>query len=285
MEGPPTLPLHEVYYVTADNTTALAAAWATYAPQNDAFMHGLDPQFQTFRSAGAAFPDFRGANRARYACLRSTYTGAIADMSPGTKDAAKTLKEAGEAFHTCLLTGLQARNIPIHYDTSATALRTNDAGDVTGVTAVRDGQPIMYHARRAVLITSGGYEYNPRMRKAFLDGPGKEGWAFYGSPANTGNGIRMALKIGAALAKIGSVAGRVICAIPERRLGLKIGLNTSSVGKPHAIVVDNHGRRYAAERRITKDPSRYIFYKEALQFDTVTLTYPRIPSWMILTRH
>jgi 3-oxosteroid 1-dehydrogenase len=143
----------------------------------------------------------------------------------------------------------------------------------------------MYHARRAVLFTSGGYEYNPRMRKAFLDGPGKEGWAFYGSPANTGNGIRMALKIGAALAKIGSVAGRVICAIPERRLGLKIGLNTSSVGKPHAIVVDNHGRRYAAERRITKDPSRYIFYKEALQFDTVTLTYPRIPSWMILTRH
>jgi len=73
----------------------------------------------------------------------------------------------------------------------------------------------------------------------------------------------------------------VICAIPERRLGLKIGLHTSSVGKPHAIVVDNHGRRYAAERRITKDPSRYIFYKEALQFDTVTLTYPRIPSWMI----
>src|SRR5438094_9628130 len=109
--------------------------------------------------------------------------------------------------------------------------------------------------RRAVLITSGGYAYNPRMRKAFLDGPGKEGWAFYGSPANTGDGIRMALKIGAALSKIGSVAGRVICAIPERRSGLKIGLNTSSVGKPHAIVVDHHGRRYAAERRITKDPS------------------------------
>jgi hypothetical protein len=39
---------------------------------------------------------------------------AIADMSPGTKDAAKTLKEVGEAFHTCLLTGVQARHIPIH---------------------------------------------------------------------------------------------------------------------------------------------------------------------------
>ena len=49
-------------------------------------------------------------------------------MSPGTKDAAKTLTEAGEAFHTCLLTGVQARNIPIHYETSATALRTNALG-------------------------------------------------------------------------------------------------------------------------------------------------------------
>jgi succinate dehydrogenase/fumarate reductase flavoprotein subunit len=260
---------------------ALAAAWATYAPQNDAFMRRLDPHFQTFRSAGAAFPDFPGADRAQYACLRSTYTGTIAEASPDTKDAVKTLKEAGEAFHTCLLTGVRARNIPIHYETAATALRTNDDGMVTGVVAVRHGQRLAYHARRAVIITSGGYEYNPRMRKAFLDGPGKEGWAFYGSPANTGDGIRMALKIGAALSKIGSVAGRVICAVPERRQGLKIGFNTSAVGKPHAIVVDNHGQRYAAERRITKDPSRYIFYKEALQFDTVTLTYPRIPSWMI----
>jgi len=261
----------------------LAHAWATYAPQNEAFMRGLDPQFKTFSSAGAAFADFPGAERSGYACLRSTYIGEAyeAGQTSGTKDAAKPLKESGEAFHTCLLTGVQARNIPIHYDTAAQSLRVDDDGAVTGVEALQNGQRIIYHARRAVIITCGGYEYNIRMRKAFLDGPGKEGWAFYGSPANTGDGIRMALKLGAALSKVGSVAGRVICAIPERRHGLKIGLNTSSVGKPNEIVVDNLGRRYAAERRITKDPSRYIFYKEALQFDTVTLTYPRIPSWMI----
>ena len=267
----------------------LAHAWATYAPQNEAFMRGLDPQFKTFSSAGAAFPEFPGADRAGYACLRSTYVGTEyeAGQIGSTKDAAKSQKEAGEAFHTCLLTGVQSRNIPIHYETAAQSLRrSNDGNDgddgvVTGVEAVCNGQRIIYHARRAVIITCGGYEYNIRMRKAFLDGPGKEGWAFYGSPANTGDGIRMALKIGAALCKVGSIAGRVICAIPERRHGLKIGLNTSSVGKPNEIVVDNLGRRYAAERRITKDPSRYIFYKEALQFDTVTLTYPRIPSWMI----
>ncbi len=261
----------------------LAHAWATYAPQNEAFMRALDPQFKTFSSAAAAFPQFPGADKAKYACLRSTYMGVQYDaaLAGVTKDAAKPLKESGEAFHTCLLTGVQSRKIPIHYDTTAQKLLVNEEGTVTGIEAEHHGQRVIYHARRAVIITSGGYEYHPRMRKAFLDGPGKEGWAFYGTPANTGDGIRMALKIGAALSKIASVAARVICAIPVRRHGLKLGLNTSAVGKPNEIVVDNQGQRYAAERRITKDPSRYIFWKEALHFDTVTLSYPRIPSWMI----
>jgi 3-oxosteroid 1-dehydrogenase len=260
----------------------LAELWALYAPQNTAFMQGLDPAFQAVVSAGVAFPEFPGAAGCGYAVVRSTYTGlydedAIAGRS---KEAAKSAKQSGEAFHACMLTGIQARAIPIHYGLAADELLFEN-GTVAGVRAQRGSQTLRYRARRAVIIASGGYEYNVRMRKAFLDGPGREGWAFYGSPANTGDGIRMALKIGGALSRVGSIAGRVICAIPERRNGLRIGMNTSGVGKPNEIVVDNHGRRYASERRITKDPSRYIFYKEALQFDTHTLTYPRIPSWMV----
>jgi len=180
-----------------------------------------------------------------------------------------------------MLAGVQSRAVPIHYGVSATELILDESGAVVGVRAERGSQKVTYRARRAVIVACGGYEYNQRMRKAFLDGPGIEGWAFYGSPANTGDGIRMAMRVGAALARVGGIAGRVICAIPERRHGLRMGLNTSSVGKPNEIVVDNHGRRYASERRITKDPTRYHFYKEALLFDTVTLTYPRIPSWMV----
>jgi succinate dehydrogenase/fumarate reductase flavoprotein subunit len=261
----------------------LAELWARYAPQNAPFMKSLDPGFQAVVSANAAFPEFPGAARSGYAVVRSTYTGQYdEDMLTGrTKDTAKSGKQSGEAFHACMLTGVQSRNVPIHYGVAAKDLALDDRGAVVGVQAERGSQQVTYRARRAVIIACGGYEYNVRMRKAFLDGPGMEGWAFYGSPANTGDGIRMALRIGAALARVGSIAGRVICAIPERRHGLRIGMNTSGVGKPNEIVVDNHGRRYASERRITKDPSRYIFYKEALQFDTVTLTYPRIPSWMI----
>ncbi|HYC47230.1 MAG TPA: FAD-dependent oxidoreductase [Burkholderiales bacterium] len=261
----------------------LAELWAQHAPDNEAFMRSLDPQFRTVSLANAAFSEFPGAAESGYAVVKSTYTGSSdeAVWNASTKDAPKTQKQSGEAFHACLLTGLQSRKVAIHYGTPAQRLLVDVDGAAIGVIAVRGEQRITYYARRGVVLTCGGYEYQPRMRKAFLDGPGIEGWAFYGSPANTGDGIRMALKAGAALTKIGSIAGRVICAIPERRHGLKIGLNTASVGKPNEIVVDNYGRRYAGERRITKDPSRYHFYKEALHFDTVTLSYPRIPSWMV----
>jgi succinate dehydrogenase/fumarate reductase flavoprotein subunit len=261
----------------------LAELWAQHAPDNEPFMRSLDPQFRTVSLSNAAFPEFPGAAESGYAVVKSTYTGSSdeAVWNTSTQNAPKTQKQSGEAFHACLLTGLQSRKVDIHYDTPAHSLILDDEGAVLGVTAKRGGEKIRYYARRGVVLTCGGYEYHKRMRKAFLDGPGIEGWAFYGSPANTGDGIRMAMKAGAALAKIGGIAGRVICAIPERRHGLKVGLNTASVGKPNEIVVDNRGRRYAGERRITKDPSRYHFYKEALRFDTATLTYPRIPSWMV----
>jgi succinate dehydrogenase/fumarate reductase flavoprotein subunit len=261
----------------------LAELWAKYAPGNAAFMRSLDPEFRTVASANAAFPEFPGASRSGYAVVRSTYTGKFDEdaLAGRTADTPKSGKQSGEAFHACMLVGVQSRKVPIHYGVSAKELVLDESGAIVGVVAERGGGRVTYRARRAVIITSGGYEYNVRMRKAFLDGPGIEGWAFYGSPANTGDGIRMAMRVGAALCRVGSVAGRVICAVPERRHGLKIGMNTSGVGKPNEIVVDNHGRRYASERRITKDPSRYIFYKEALKFDTVTLSYPRIPSWMV----
>lgn len=266
-----------------DFSEALAEAWAEMSPQNEAFMRGLDPLYKTVNIANAAFPDFPGADRAGYSVVKSTYTGAQDEATQFrvTRDADKTQKESGEAFHACLLTGVQSRAISVRYDTRARQLLTNAAGEVIGVLAESGGRPVTFLARRGVILTSGGYEYNKRMRKAFLDGPGAEGWAFYGTTANTGDGIEMAIRLGAQLTKVGKIAGRVICAVPVRRHGLKIGLNTNGVGKPNGLVVDNYGQRYASERRITKDPSRYIFYKEALKFDTIDLSYPRIPSWMI----
>jgi len=259
-----------------------AELWAKLSPENEDFMCGLDPMFQTLKIGNVAFEDFPGAAQSGYAVVKSTYTGTQneADQFSPTNKLDKLQKESGEAFHACLMTGIQNRNITVHYGTRALSLITHGQ-EIIGLRAEVNGKEVNYFASRGVILTCGGYEYNENMRKAFLDGPAVEGWAFYGSPENTGDGIRMALKVGASLLHIGSVAGRIICAVPERRYGLKVGLNTSSVGKPNEVVVNNSGSRYASERLITKDPSRYIFYKQALHFDMDKLTYPRIPSWMI----
>ena len=131
------------------------------------------------------------------------------------------------------------------------------------------------------MLCTGGYEYSPAMRSAFLEGPGKNGWAFYGTTSNTGDGIAMGMAVGAGLQKVGKSAARVIVPTQVTFNGLRLGSITPSVGSPNSFVVDNFGKRYEAETKVTDNPSRYFFYKAAVQFDITSLSYPRTPSWMI----
>ena len=71
--------------------------------------------------------------------------------------------------------------------------------------------------------------------------------------------------------KAGKAASRIIMPAPIRHNGLRIGMITPVVGSGHAIVVNQQGKRYAAEHKVTKDPSRYFFYKEAVSSISIRL--------------
>ena len=259
----------------------LADIWADRAPQNESFMRGLDPNYKTTYSGDAAFPDFPGAAGSKYRLCLSGYDCEISADSD-LPDGPKEKPEEGEAFHACVLRGLTDRAIRIDYDTRVMKLIEDDNGAVTGVKAEQRGRSLYYRAKKAVILASGGYEYNKALRLAFLDGAGADGWAFYGSPANTGDGIVMALETGAALLKAGSAAARLIASFPDFRTnGVRIGVPIPSVGRGNAFITDNYGRRFCNEREISKDPTRYITYKHALAFDVSSCRYPRIPSWFI----
>lgn len=267
-----------------DFSDDLAEIWAEYAPHNLDFMQSLDPDFQAVPFGGAAFPEFPGAEESQYLCVSSTYTGEITKEYDNNYNAIhlpKSQQEHGEAFHLCILNGIKNRKIDIHYNTRALELISGNQGRIIGIKATKGNEEIFYKGAKGVILASGGYEFNPKMRKCFLEGPGVEGWAFYSTTANTGDGIEMALKVGAGLSKVGKASARLITAVPVKKNDLKIGLITPSVGKPNEIVVDNHGKRYGDEREITKDPTRYYYYKKAVFFDTDSLDYPRLPSWMI----
>lgn len=267
-----------------DVSDGLAEAWATYSPENVAFLKKIDPSFNGVafsRFSGAAFPQFPGAKECKYLVYGSSF-GPKADFDVPTKDLPKSEKMNGEAFFTVLREAVEKRKVRVLWETPALKLVSNDKGEVIGVIGrKKDGGDIACKAKKAVIITSGGYEYSVPMRRAFLEGPGVEGWAFYGSPDNTGDGIAMAMQAGAGLAKVGKAASRVIMAVPIRHHGLKMGLITDAIGRSNSIVIDSYGNRYAAETLITTDPSRYFFYKEAIKFDITKLIYPRVPSWMI----
>lgn len=262
----------------------LAELWVEYAPSNVNFMQNLDPKFSVAYSGGVAFTSFPGAKKAEINCCTSSYSGKISkeyNNNYNAIDLPKLQQEQGEAFHLCILEGIKKNNIEVHYNTRAIDLLVNSNREIIGVKARREDNEVSYKCKKGIILASGGYEYNKKMRKSFLEGPGIEGWAFYGSTENTGDGIRMALKVGAGLSMVSKASARLITAVPVRKHELKIGLETPVIGKPNEIIVDNYGKRYADERRVTQNPSRYHFYKEAVAFDSINLNYSRIPSWLI----
>ena len=85
--------------------------------------------------------------------------------------------------------------VEVFYDTRATSL-IYDGAKVHGVRAQRKGAPVEFKAR-AVVLACGGFEANPEWRTRYL-GPGWELAKVRGSRFNMGDGLRMALEIGAA---------------------------------------------------------------------------------------
>jgi succinate dehydrogenase/fumarate reductase flavoprotein subunit len=61
-----------------------------------------------------------------------------------------------------------------------------------------------FKAKKAVILTCGGFENNPQMIRDYL---GVSEVAPFGTPYNTGDGIKMALKVGANLWHMSAQSG------------------------------------------------------------------------------
>jgi tricarballylate dehydrogenase len=85
--------------------------------------------------------------------------------------------------------------IDVRFEAKVLRLITDDRGRVTGV-VVRTSAGTETIDARAVVLASGGFEANPEMRTRYL-GPNWDLARVRGTPFNTGDGIRMALDIGA----------------------------------------------------------------------------------------
>jgi len=100
---------------------------------------------------------------------------------------------------------IKKRNVRVLYETPALELiRDFKTGEVRGVVAENKGRKVYVKAKKAVALCTGGFENNQEMIRDYLGMP-----CAYpkGSPYNTGDGIRMAMAIGADLWHMSNQAG------------------------------------------------------------------------------
>lgn len=101
---------------------------------------------------------------------------------------------AGAGASDALFAVAERTGVDIHYSSRALRLIA-DASGVHGVVVRRDEVDIAIHAK-AVVLACGGFEANAAMRAQYL-GPNWDLAKVRGSRFNTGDGLRMALEIGA----------------------------------------------------------------------------------------
>src|SRR5205823_639977 len=101
----------------------------------------------------------------------------------------------GAGLSDSLIELAQRKGVRVQYDSKAVRLHMDGSGRVTSLTA-RVGEAFQEMSARAIVLACGGFEANPEWRTRYL-GPNWDLARVRGTRHNTGEGIKMALDIGA----------------------------------------------------------------------------------------
>ena len=209
-------------------------AWAYEMCLNNDWLSslGADPQEHQHQPVGIEFPDLPGAN-----CVHKFHDGPTYGYSLTWKRFYSLVKQ---------------RPIRIEYESPAKGLVQNGStGEIIGVRAVRNGNTITVKARKGVVLTCGGFENNQQMIRDYL--PDLPYCYTSGSPHNEGDGISMALSVGADLWHMNNFAGpSMALKVPE--ISTTFSMQAFQYNKElpgGAIAVGPDARRFIDEKRKT----------------------------------
>ncbi|WP_188131236.1 FAD-dependent oxidoreductase [Paraburkholderia panacisoli] len=189
------------------------------------------------------------------------------------KRMANGLVTMGQALVAGLLKAVLDRRIPILLNSRANAL-LRDGGRIVGIRSVLNGQRVEMRAR-AVILASGGFEWNEDLKAKFLSGPIP---APNSPPINEGDGLLMAMEVGADLANLSEVWHYPSVAIPgETYEGREMvrGIKAERSG-PHIIWVNGQGKRFVNEASSYNAVGKIFFSP-----DTSLPAYRNLPAWAI----
>ena len=177
-------------------------------------------------------------------------------------------ERGGASLWNLLSKNVQQRKIRVHQETPGKKLlRSGD--EVIGVEANKDASSFRIRAYKAVILATGGFEFNEEMKKEYL--LGYPIYA-YGHSGNRGDGIKLAQDVGADLWHMKSVAAPMGYKFPEYQAAFTMQMPALGY-----IIVDQHGRRFCNETGL----EHYSMWMEVTRFDKETFGFSRIPSYVI----
>ncbi len=227
--------------------------WARYSVQNKDWLTKEGAKdFVTFLPRGRD-PKWPGNDSIKAYQLKKT------DGTPGV----------GVDLFAFLDGRVKHRKIDILWQAPALRLIRHPKGDIAGVLAKINGKEAAIKAKKAVVLTCGGFEFDQAaLRSYFPAFP----LTFYGNPDNTGDGVRMAQEVGADLWHMAVLGGGLKLKFPDFPTAFGEALGIGSY-----VVVDRNGKRFKAENQL----GGYSGYWNALNYDTVNYTWPRIPVYWV----
>jgi tricarballylate dehydrogenase len=165
----------------------------------------------------------------------------------------------GQGLVDALYARCQALGVALRYESAATELLLDARGAVSGVRARAPDGLLDVEARGGVVLATGGFQANVEMRVAHL-GRYADGLVLRGSRHDTGDGLRMALAIGAQPAgQWGDYHSAVIDArSPRTECGV-----TALYNFQMGIIVDAQGRRFLDEGEDFRD-NTYVKFGKAI---------------------
>lgn len=150
-----------------------------------------------------------------------------------------------------------------------------DEGKVIGLVAQRDGKDFFIRSRKGVILASGGFEWNDELKAQFLPGPNPLPLS---PPSCEGDGLKMAMAVGAALGNMTGYWGTPASFIPGEECDGR-QLTRLTIGErqlPHAIVVNRFGKRFMNESHNYNDITKAFWTFDANSYD-----YIHLPAWSV----
>jgi 3-oxosteroid 1-dehydrogenase len=180
----------------------------------------------------------------------------------------------GEALMGSMYRGCLDRGIDPIVNTRAMEFILEE-GRVIGVKAKQGDKDYYIRASKAVILASGGFEWNEDLKAQFLPG---EITHPNSPPSNEGDGLKMAMALGADLGNMSEIWGQASLQIPGEEYD-GIQLNRCSMVErslPHVIIVNMKGQRFVNEAASYNDMLKSFWI-----LDPNTCDYLNLPAWTI----